>query len=151
MRTAGEPLVSGDATPSGRRRVVVVVVLVVLLGAAGFGDRAGRPPKPTAHRLSAGMPIAPPGAALSSSWFCPGGTAGAGGTADVSVAAVNTTTTRAEGTLTVVPSEGDPKQVPLVVEARSRTVTRLGDVVAASYDAALVDLDQGGVAVVVTQ
>ncbi|HEX2850147.1 MAG TPA: DUF5719 family protein [Acidimicrobiales bacterium] len=142
-----EPVPTAEVTPGRSRRLLVVALVAALLAAAGVADRAAREPKPTARRASAGMPVASPVAALSSSWFCPGGTADASAAADVSVVVVNTATTKATGTLTVVPSQGDPKQVPLSVDPRSRSVVRLGDVVPAAYDAALVDLDQGGVAV----
>ncbi len=144
---AGLPPDPPSGEPGSRRRAVVLAVLAALLVAAGVADRAARAAPASPHRLSTGMPGASPAASLSSSWFCPGGTADGSGAADVSVVVVNTTGTRATGTLTVVPSDGDPKRVPLAVEPRSRSVTRLGDVAAAAYDAALVDIDQGGVAV----
>lgn len=142
-----EPEPVSAAGPSTGRRVLVAAVLVVLLAAAGVADRTTRSPQRTTHRRATGMPVASPEDALSSSWFCPGATADAAVVADVSVVVVNTTAHKASGTLTVVPSQGDPKQVPLAVEARSRASIRLGDVVASAFDAALVDLDQGGVAV----
>jgi hypothetical protein len=97
------------------------------------------------------MPVAAPSTSLSSTWFCAGGTAQAGGTdgveADGSVIAANPSDRALKGTVRVVPSEGEAKTVPLEVAPRSRTVVRLGDVVAAPYAAALVELDGGDVVV----
>lgn len=131
------------------RRAAVLVTIAVVLLAAAVADRVARP-EPDGDddvALAAQMPAAAPASALSSTWFCAGGTGVPSGRADASVIVANTTRRDLSGTLTVTPASGDAKSVPLTVPARSRVSTRLGDVVAADYVAATVDLDGGGVAV----
>jgi hypothetical protein len=135
------------------RRVPVFVALAALLVGGAFLDRAARPAPATVAgaKAAAAMPVAAPPTSLSSTWFCPGGTAKAGGTdgveADVVVVAANPGDRALNGVLRVVPSEGEAKSIPLKVGPRSRSVARLGDVVAAPYAAALVELDGGDVVV----
>ena len=97
------------------------------------------------------MPVAAPVTSLSSSWFCAGGTArpeGADGVvADGTVIVANPGDRALQGTIRVVPSEGEAKTAPLQVAARSRTTVKYSDVVAAPFAAALVELDGGGVVV----
>jgi len=134
---------------SSPRRATVLVTIAVALVAAALADRIARP-EPDGDdtvALAAQMPTAAPASALSSTWFCAGGTGVPSGRADATVIVANPTRRDLTGTLTVTPAAGDAKSVPLTVPARSRVSTRLGDVVAADYVAATVDLDGGGAAV----
>jgi hypothetical protein len=131
----------------------VFVAIAAALLAGGIIDRAAHPSPVVAAGVAAapGMPVAAPSTSLSSTWFCGGGTAQAGGTdgveADAAVFVANPSDRVLRGTMRVVPSEGEAKAIPLEVAPRSRTVARLGDVVAAPYAAALVELDGGDVVV----
>ena len=146
------PLSSSEARV---RRGPVFVVLAALLVAGGLADRIARP---TDREVAAdplaqieAMPTAAPSTSLSSSWFCAGGTArpeGADGVvADGTVVVANPSDRALQGTIRVVPSEGESKVAPLEVPARARTAVRYADVVTAPHAAALVELD-GGDAVV---
>lgn len=146
------------ATPAagggGRvRRVPVFVALAALALGAAFLDRVPRPDErvTAAAAAGSGMPTAAPATALSSSWFCAGATASPDGVeglvADGRVVVANAGDRTLTGTVTVVPSEGDPKTVPLEVGPRSVTAVRHRDVVVAPYAAALVELDGGDVVV----
>ena len=87
------------------------------------------------------MPVIPPGAPLSSSWFCPGMPAqanGEGGTGVVSV--LNSSDAPIDGSITVYPSEGTPRVIPLTVKERSRSDLRLGELAPAPWAAAVVEL-----------
>lgn len=126
------------------RRVVVLAAVFVVLAAGGVADRAPRPgrPAPGARTL---MPTAAPPGALSSSWFCAGATASAGGAADGVVVMANPTTRPAAGTVRVVPVAGPASAVAVRVEPGSTAAVVLRDVVAAPHAAAVVDLDGGQV------
>jgi hypothetical protein len=131
-------------------RLRVVAVIAIVLAAAAVADRAARPAAEgdDAVALAAIMPTASPAAALSSTWFCAGGTSTPAGLADATVVVANPTTRRLTGTLTVTAAAtGEAKSIPLAVDARSRVVTHLGDVLQAAYVAATVDLDGGGAVV----
>jgi len=131
------------------RRVTVVAGLV---GALLTGAAVDRLPGPFeadggAVRLPPGMPVAAPPAALSSTWYCAGGTATVGGMADAHVTIANPSSRPVQGTLRVHPSDGEARTVPIAVGAHDRANFRIGDVVAAPYAAATVELDGGGVVV----
>jgi hypothetical protein len=149
----GEP-VPAMAAPTGPprvRRAPVFIAIAAALLAGGVIDRAARPAVEPSDATALAMPIAPPPTSLSSTWFCAGGTAQAGGTdgveADASVVVANPGDRALHGAIRVVPSEGEAKSIPLDVGPRARAVARLGDVVAAPYAAALVELDGGEVVV----
>jgi hypothetical protein len=144
-----------EPTPAagGPRRVVVVAAIAVLALVGGVLDRlpAASDERSRSTSLVASMPMAAPATSLSSTWFCAGGMATPDGVegmqADGAVAVANAGDRALKGTVTVVPSEGDPKTVPLDVGPRSRARFLLRDVVAAPYASALVELDGGEVVV----
>jgi hypothetical protein len=130
-----------------RRAPVVVGLGLVLLGAA-VADRADRPDAPVVGTVGTEeMPTAAPASALSSTWYCAGGSGQADSAFSSAVVVANPGEETIEGTVTVVPDQGDPKTVPLVVKAYASVTLPLGDVLPATYAAAFVDLD-GGQAVV---
>jgi hypothetical protein len=92
------------------------------------------------------MPVAPPAGALSSTWYCTGGTAVANGGADLTVSVVNAGRTDRSGTVTFVSSDGQSRPVPVQVPAAGRTSLRAQDTLKAPYVAATVELDGGAVA-----
>ncbi|HVF32891.1 MAG TPA: DUF5719 family protein [Acidimicrobiales bacterium] len=163
MSDAVEPMVpadpdraplSADSTPPARRRTFVVVAVAALALIGGLLDRVPRPDDdgPTAATsLVATMPVAAPPTSLSSTWFCAGGMATSapvdGMQAEGAVAVANAGDRALTGTVTVVPSEGEPKTVPLEVGPRSRRRFLLSEVVRAPYASALVELDGGDVVV----
>ena len=127
-------------------RMAAVVGIVVLLVAAWVVDnRVDRPSTEVATEVQAPRGGRP--GARSSAWFCTGATSATDGAANGTVVVANAGNRRLAGSVTVVPSEGEPKQVALSVAASGRTVVRLLDVVTAPYVSALVELD-GGEAVV---
>ncbi|MBV8303671.1 MAG: hypothetical protein JOZ04_05640 [Acidimicrobiia bacterium] len=128
------------------RRWPALLVLLVLLVAAGFVDHSFSRPTAAVGTAAAGMPVAPPAGALSSTWYCAGGTADPNGTADMSVAVANDGDDTRTGTITFTPSQGDPKSVAVSIPAASRAVFRAQDAVKAPYVAATVELDGGAAA-----
>lgn len=130
------------------RRAPVLLVLAAALIAGAAADRVDRPADPSVgSRVDAGAPLAPPASAESSTWYCAGATAKAGGAADGSVIIANAGARAVSGSLIVVPNEGERKRVDLDVPARTRRTIRHGDVVTADYAAAVVELDGGDVVV----
>ncbi|MBW3557107.1 MAG: hypothetical protein KY454_09270 [Actinobacteria bacterium] len=99
-----------------------------------------------AQRLAT-MPVAAPPSSLSSTWFCAGATGTPDGPADGTVVVANASHRELTGTVTVVPSQGDPRTVPLTVGPRARAVVRQREIVSAPYVAALVEMDGGDVVV----
>ncbi|TMK87130.1 MAG: hypothetical protein E6G57_11215 [Actinobacteria bacterium] len=71
------------------RRWPALLVLLLVVVAAGFVDHSFARPKAAVGTTAGSMPVAPPARALSSTWYCAGGTAATGGSADMSVAVVN--------------------------------------------------------------
>lgn len=127
-------------------RVPALVGIAVLLVAAWVADsRISRPSTDVTTQVE--TPIGGRTGARSSAWFCTGATSTGDGAANGSLVVANAGNRRLTGSVTVIPSEGDSKQVALSVAASGRTVVRLPDVVTAPYASALVELD-GGEAVV---
>lgn len=147
------PTPGPDPAAPSSRRVAVLLVLALLAIAAGVADRmapASDSRSGAAARVAT-MPVAAPATSLSSTWFCAGGMATVDGVegmpADGAVSVANAGERPLTGTITVVPSDGAPKTVPLSVGPRSRTRVQLHDVLVAQYAAALVELDGGEVVV----
>jgi hypothetical protein len=130
-------------------RLRVLIVLLVLLAGGAFLDRTERPQvrvrSDTATRPV--MPIAGPAGALSSAWYCAGGTAKPDGVADGTVVIANPGPKPVTGAISVMPTEGDRKRVRFTVGAHARASLRYQDQVLANYAAALVEMDGGEVVV----
>ena len=148
------------------RLPIFVIVPLVLLGLVVLGnrddDRATETTAASATLESAAtlMPVAPPAGALSSTFFCPAGTAQKDGEADAFVLIANPGDRALRATVTVYPGaiDGDqaatqavaalaPKATTVEVPARGRVTVRLADVQPSQYAAALVEVDGGEVAV----
>ncbi|MGI8793885.1 MAG: DUF5719 family protein [Acidimicrobiales bacterium] len=135
---------AGD--PGRRRLIAVITLLAVVLIAAGI-DRIDRPESDRGATATLSMPAAAPSSALSSTWFCPGGTASGGGEAEGYVAVVNPGQTDAVGTVTVHPTEGEARTVPLTVAASSSVQLRYSELAASPWRAVTVELGAGEVGV----
>jgi hypothetical protein len=130
------------------RRAPLVVGLAVVLAAGAVADRAERPGPPVVGTVgSEEMPVAPPASALSSTWYCAGGSGRPDSPFASSVVLANAGSEPVEGRVTVVPRIGEPKTVPVAVKAYGSARVALAGVVQADFAAALVDLDGGGVVV----
>lgn len=130
------------------KRIRVLVVLALLLVAGGVFDRYDRPTGGWGATLATGgMPEAAPGSALSSTWYCAGGSGKADSPFVGGLTLANPTDHTVEGTITVVPDQGEAKTVPVTVAPSATTAVSYADVVPAAYVGALVDLDSGQVVV----
>jgi len=130
-------------------RLVILFVLGGLLGLVALADRSGGRDASFgfADREPFAMPVADPADALSSTWFCAGGTAKGDGLANVTVVIANPTDAPVTGTLTWVPSEGQPVEAPVEIPPLSRLDARASNRVQAPFVAAVVELDAGQVVV----
>ena len=145
--------VTDEPTPDEDRprslpRAVVILVLVLLIAGAAAADRADRSDPRVVARAPSDMPTAAPASALSSTWYCPAGTAKSDGAANGTVVIANPSRAPVTATVTVIPDAGQvPNPVEVPVGPRSRAAVRYIDVVQSNFAAALVELD-GGEAVV---
>lgn len=139
-------------TGSGVRRIVVIAV-VAALAAAGFAADRRRPPSVAAEfgsLVAPVMPVAPTGAALTTSWYCPGVPAVAEGDlpARGSFVVLNPTDRELRGTASLVPSTlavgGAPVKVPLAIPARSSQTIQPHEVAPAPFTAALIEIEGSG-------
>ena len=128
-----------------RRVPALAALVVVLLGAWIVDIRVNRPTEKVSAEVLA--PMGARSSARSSAWFCAGATAAADGAANGTVVIANAAQKPLSGRMTVVPSQGDPKTIPVSAVALGRATYRLTDVVTAPFASALVELD-GGSAVV---
>jgi hypothetical protein len=132
----------------------LVVIVALLVAAFLFTDNDPKVvTEPVAQPLSVGPIVAKPDA-LSSLWFCNGGTAVDNGVADHQVIMVNTTPEQRAGTITVYASKPTTGARPTPVRKSwtlapyARAETRLADVIGqAEYASATVEVDAGGVLV----
>lgn len=124
-----------------RRGFVIVVLALVLLAAAVLdrGSRSGG----VAAAPEVDMPTAPAPGSLSSTWYCPGGTAQSGGAADATVLIGNPGTDDLQAVVTVIPTEGARANRQVTVRPNAMESVRLQDVAKAPFAAALVDIDGG--------
>lgn len=135
------------AADAGRRRLIVIALFAGLLVAGAMFDRVERP-SPREAVSVVDMPAAAAPGALSSVWFCPGATAaGEGGGAEGFVAVANPGSQEAAGTVTIHPSEGEARVVPLTVAANSTAQLRYSELATAPWAAVTVELGAGEVAV----
>ena len=133
-------------TEAGPRRLPAVVAIAGLLILAAAVERRAGPSREATPR-PAGV-LAPPASATSTAWYCTGATAQAkGGPADGTLVVANLGRRRLTGQVTVFPSQGQARSVPLGVDPSTRALVRLGDVTAAPFASATVELDGGQVVV----
>jgi hypothetical protein len=124
--------------------IVGVLALLVVFGTKGHATRT-----PAFGRVNADvMPAADPAGALSSTWYCAGGTATAGAVANLTVVVANVGGSPRTGTVTWIPTGGGTRTVvPLRVAADQTQTVAATDSVNAPVVSALVELDGGEVAV----
>jgi hypothetical protein len=132
------------------RRLPALVLLVAALAALVAFGREGHGARPPAFgqvRADA-LPSADPAGALSSTWYCAGGTAEAGALADLTVVVANVGRTSRTGTVTWIPTGGGKRTaVSLRVGPDQTAAVAATDSVEAPVVSALVELDGGEVAV----
>jgi hypothetical protein len=134
-------------TPTPARRVMVVALLFVAVVGAIVADRAvDSAPVQVTSLPGAEGPEATSSSALSSSWYCPGGTSN-GGPLDSSIAVLNPTDAALSGTVTVMPNEGKQATRAFDVAPSSSFNLVVRDVLEAKWAAVLVELDGGGAVV----
>lgn len=129
---------------AGVWRLPVLVLTLSVLVVVGLVAGAA----PAAHQASPALitaEAAPPGA-VSSSWYCTGGS-GPGGSAPATLDLVNEGTGVAQGTVTVVNDTGATASAPVRVPAGSQTTVSTASIQHGTWLAARVDLSAGAVTV----
>lgn len=125
------------------RRLPALVVLAAALVAGGIADsRLRTDASPEAAAIGSQVPLAAPGSARSSAWYCPGAPV-TGPQGEGSVVVANAGARRLTGTVTVFPDRGESRRVPIDVGPSGRASVRLADLVTSTYASAVVELDGG--------
>jgi hypothetical protein len=125
----------------------VILGLALIVAAVVERQDPSRSTATADQQVQAKGPAAIRPAAGSSSWYCAGGTAAPNSLADGTVVIANPGRRPLSGSVTVVAVTGQSAPAPVQVGAANRATVRLGDVIAAPFASALVELD-GGEAVV---
>jgi len=127
-------------------RVPIIVLVLALLLVGAVADRSDR----RSSRLSAAaavrllMPTGGPAGVLSSTWYCAGATANAGGPGAATVVISNPDDREVGASvLTVADKGGVQPRVPVTVGPRSTASVKLISVVDAAHAAAVVEVDSG--------
>ena len=132
--------------PGGERRAVALLSVIGLLVAIAVADFVVPEPRRD-PRVEAGVTSAAPAGAVSSTWYCAISTAKPGGEADGEVIIANPSSEPVRGRVTAFPTEGESRSRSILVGPAGRIVVRPRELVEASYAAAMVELDRGGVVV----
>lgn len=131
-------------------RPPILALVIALLLAGAVADRADRP-RSRLSSVAAGrsiMPSSGPAGVLSSTWYCAGATANAGGPAAATVVIANPEDREASATvLTVAEQGGVQPKVPVKVGPRSTASVKLTAVPNAAHGAAIVEVDSGAAVV----
>ena len=133
------------------RRIPALVVLTATLVLGGLIDaRTGNDEGPQVATVGGQVPLAAPGSARSSAWYCPGAPV-TGAQGEGSVVVANAGARRLTGTVTVFPDKGESRRAPIEVGPAGRASVRLAELASSPYASAVVELDGGeAVAEVVT-
>lgn len=126
-----------------RRLLLVLVVLLAMAGLIAFGTEARKPGASTFAELPPpGMPFAPTGKAITSSWFCAGIPATAQRGGDVVI--TNPGSVPLSGRLTVFSTSRKVVTQDVQVGARDTVSIALEKIASGDYLSAFVELDGGG-------
>lgn len=133
---------------SSPRRIAVLAAVAALLGAGGAADAlVASPASPAAAAAPrAGATVGSP-AALSSTWYCAGGTASGSGQAEATIVIANLAPRPVTGAIAAVGSSGPPRTRLIRVGAHSQIAVAENQLVRSPYGAATVVAYGGDVAV----
>ncbi|MDY7102863.1 MAG: hypothetical protein S0880_16905 [Actinomycetota bacterium] len=132
-----------------QRWPIVVVAVGLLAGAVAFGgEPAANGPEPLGGAGAAEAVATVAGEdALTSTWFCAGGTTVPDGPFDHTVLVTNLSDEAIDATVEAIGSEGQTELVEIEVGAGSTTPVRLGDIVEAPWAGASVEVAGGNIVV----
>jgi hypothetical protein len=139
----------GSEQVAGRRLAIVAVVVAVVVGAALIDQAVGPPPSPAAPSALSASTI-PGTAAVASSWYCAGGTAGSGGQANTTIYVTNTGAATVPGTVSTTVNTGKASVAThqtVSVPARSTIAVNPGIFAPAGYGASTLTFAGGGIGV----
>lgn len=130
--------------PSTAWRLPVLIAVVLVLAVAGLAAGSASTAPPPASPLAAARVA--PADAVSSSWYCTGGS-GASGVAPATLSITNLTAAAVTGTVSVSNDKGQRAAIPVTVDARGQASVVPAQIEHGDWLAAEVDMDGGGVAV----
>src|SRR5439155_3742066 len=146
--SAARPQNGGRVSSLTPRRLPIVLTIVALLAGGGLADRGGRPAPAGAREQSPfAMPVAAPSSALSSTWYCAGGTSQPKGFADGWLVLANAEDRTVHVDVTFIPNDPSirPRHVPVDVKPLSQLTLHDFDYLQAQFVAATVEVRGGGV------
>jgi hypothetical protein len=128
------------------RRIPVLAAIAALLVVGGLVDRVGEPAGASAP-ASPVIPSVAGSSALSSSWYCAGGTSGAGTQADTTLVVSNVGDSLLRGAITAVSSTGATASLRLQLGRRQQATVAQSKLLQGAYVADTVEMDGGQVVV----
>jgi hypothetical protein len=146
-RNAGHRVAAGASGPPEPRvlRLGVIAIVVLVIGLSIVADRSVTRSSPSVSLVA--MPVAAPAAAISSSWFCAGPTAGPEPVETGRLVIANAGPRALTGTVRLIPSSGASASQVVRIGPADRLVVPESAPTGATYLGAVVDLDGGQAAV----
>lgn len=128
------------------RRRLIIGTVVALVALAALVDRSGRSDEGPVATVKAG-PQALPEDGGASTWYCPLANADPAMPANGTIAIQNTRANAVDGVMTLYPATGEPVSVALRAPARQRLVAPQAEFLKTPVVGAVIEMEQGGVAV----
>lgn len=128
------------------RRWPALLVLLVAVGGLVAGSVRRDPPRHATLRAAALSPMPRVGRSAAATWYCAAGTAQPGAAFNAAVVMANAGDRNVQGTLTWIPTPGEPVTIPFQVPPYAQ-VSLTPDAVRAPVVSAIVELEAGDVAV----
>ena len=134
------------------RLPLLLLLPVLVIGAVVVQDQSSKSGV-SAVRLNEMVPTASPDDALSSTWYCPAGTATGvatgetAGLAEQTISIANASSVDSTGVVTTYTEKGDTAHKAVTVGAHSVKSFRVSEIVTAPWASALVEMSGGGITV----
>lgn len=134
------------------RLPLLLLLPVLVIGAVVVQDQSSKSGV-SAVRLNEMVPTASPDDALSSTWYCPAGTATGvatgetAGLAEQTISIANASSVDSTGVVTTYTEKGDTARKAVTVGAHSVKSFRVSEIVTAPWASALVEMSGGGITV----
>jgi len=126
-----------------------IIPALITAGVVVQDSRTNATEETSVVQINEMIAVASPSDALSTTWYCPAGTAtgDANGFAEQTVIVANANDVDSNGVITVIPEQGVPVTKNISVPAHGRTQVRVSDVAKSPWASALVEVSGGMVTV----